>query len=362
MFNFKSSDSQWWSKCAAYYAFTTNMNDTDQSDSAKEGECAMWVAQVAATSDLPDPFIMVGKQHTNGWVVTSEIVFDALQYVKKVFTGDGKQTFEYDLEASDNPLITTRSDLIGIYPDDGLLTVNEFKYGRSVVEVVGNTQLICNAYALYNSLNDPTNISRIELSVYQPRAIHHDGVFRKWEITPQRLHEEFTKLWNAANAGNQPEPQATAGPHCLYCKAASTCQALAEKSYYLEDATRSRTQVNLTTEQLSRELDFISIASETIKAREKAISTEALARAKKETIPRYRMVHRMGKPKITVPAVAVAAKTGVDPFETKICTPAELIRRGADEDVVRNELSTTPRIGGKLVKLSIDEIRKMFND
>ena len=83
---------------------------------------------------------------------------------------------------------------------------------------------------------------------------------------------------------------------------------------------------------LSHCIDFIEEADATLKARKKAVQAEAEQRARAEIIPRYRLEMGKGKRKFSVSPTVVKMVTGIDPYTAPdVCTPAELIRRGASK-------------------------------
>jgi hypothetical protein len=111
--------------------------------------------------------------------------------------------------------------------------------------------------------------------------------------------------------------------------------------------------------EISRELDFLTEAEATLKARKKAVEAEAEQRARKEHIPGYRLMMGTGKRRFNVAPEIIQMMTGIDPFERKPCTPAELIRRGATKEVA-HALSIVPNTGHELVKFGEDEIAAAF--
>ncbi len=71
------------------------------------------------------------------------------------------------------------------------------------------------------------------------------------------------------------------------------------------------------------------------------------------------MVEKRGKSAWKHDATTIQALTGVDPYEQKTVTPAELIRRGASEKLVKG-LCERPVIGRKLDRVSDRDIERMF--
>lgn len=353
---FRISQAAYWSKCAAFARFTDGVR-TEANDAAREGTCASWVAEVVLNSvegiACDD---MVGKIHSNGWVVTPEMADDVQGYVDTVCSYGDDVFAEREVVASDLPYIPGRVDAESI-DASGILRITDLKYGRRVVEA-NSPSMICYGFA---GMRNHTNISAVHLAIYQPRASHPAGKYRVCVMTPDEVHTEFVKLWHMANEGAKPDSAATPGVHCKGCAAAAGCRALAESTYDVHDVITSRNFTALSAADLARELDFTQNALALITAREKAVMTEAVARAKSESIPGWRMSSGLGRSVFTTSAATLQLMTGVDPYQKKLCTPAELIRRGADESVVKS-FSKRPETGMKLTKFDSDDIAALFRN
>lgn len=121
------------------------------------------------------------------------------------------------------------SDVVRI--TDDMLEIADLKYGRGVVEVEGNTQLML---YLSGAVRKFGARPMYRLTIYQPRAFHKDGYIRSVEVTPGQL-EDFNLLLEKAIAGNYaPKPEFTPGDHCRnYCSAMGSCKAAAKHSIRL---------------------------------------------------------------------------------------------------------------------------------
>lgn len=121
------------------------------------------------------------------------------------------------------------SDVVRI--TDELLEIADLKYGRGVVEVEGNTQLMM---YLSGAVQKFGARPLYRLTIYQPRAFHKDGYIRSVDVTPGQL-EDFNLLLGKAIAGNYaPKPEFTPGDHCRnYCSAMGSCKAAAKHSIRL---------------------------------------------------------------------------------------------------------------------------------
>lgn len=355
---FRPSQASFWSKCAAFVRFTAGMPETT-SDAAREGTCAAWVADQVLTGVNASCRDLLGQSHANGWVVDSEMVELVQGYVDTVRSLNGVITAEEFVRASEKPLIQGTLDSSVTMVLSKVLHIIDLKYGRRVIETTA-PQLTCYGFGkLANT--PPGEVEAIKLSIYQPRAVHHDGIFRTRTISPQELYDEFIELWNMAVEGERPDSIATPGPHCMDCDAAAGCEALTRTTYNLVHQVKSRVHKDMTPDELSKELRFVKEAEATIKARFNAIKAEAEARMKVENIPGWGMKTKKGNRQFTMSGENVHLLTGIDPWEKKLCTPAELERRGAKKEQLES-LTTQHTTGLKLVEVTTDDIAKMFKD
>jgi hypothetical protein len=111
---------------------------------------------------------------------------------------------------------------------DDHLTIGDLKYGRNVVEVPGNLQLLCYLVGAV-ALHGPR--PKYRLAILQPRARHPDGPIREWWIADEDLQAFQVKLEKAIDANYNPKSQPTVGEYCRkFCKALGTCPAAARHS------------------------------------------------------------------------------------------------------------------------------------
>jgi hypothetical protein len=154
---------------------------------------------------------------------------------------------------------------------------------------------------------------------------------------------------------------ADAGNHCHHCVGAGICEALSHSIYAMWKSVSSRSVMVPSNQQLADELDMLDRMAGLLKARTEAVKAEAEFRMDdQQTIPGWAKMPTAGKRKFTVEGDLIEALTGVDPWEKrKLCTPAELERRGVDPTVVR-QMSTTPTVGHKLTRVDDKQIGALF--
>jgi hypothetical protein len=122
--------------------------------------------------------------------------------------------------------LTGTSDLVLVHDD--YLIVADLKYGKGVVEVEDNKQLLC---YLVGAVNKHGRRPEYRLTILQPRAWHRHGLIRETRISNHYLLEFEHKLHNALKGSYNPRSELMAGPWCQhYCQAFGQCEAAAKKS------------------------------------------------------------------------------------------------------------------------------------
>lgn len=354
MIHLRPSGSYIWTNCAAAPLFQSRAPVEPDSDEAREGTCAAWVGETVLRGDAIDCLAMVGQSHANGWLVTKDMAHHVQGYVDKVRSFGGTVSAEQHVRLTEWLAGTLDSS---VETDGETLRVIDLKYGMRIVETFENTQLIIYAGALLTPA-----VKYVELAIYQPRAFHHEGIYRSWKLTGDQLREQVARIIAAGERCQAPQPMATPGRHCQYCTARSSCQALASTNYAFYDVVEDSHQRTMTAAELTRELDFLDKAEKVLSARKNAVVAEAEQRLKLgEHLPGWFMKPRKGNRSFVLDGAAVMLLTGVDPFDKKTVTPAELERRGADPATV-NMLSRAPDIAPKLDRIPDNYFRKMMGD
>lgn len=113
---------------------------------------------------------------------------------------------------------------------DEVLHIIDYKHGLGVlVESEGNTQMMCYALGALDAFDDIYDISRIEMTIFQPRR---DNV-STWSLSRIDLLEWANKvLAPTAKLAYEGKGEFKAGDHCQFCKAKAICRKRAE--YNLE--------------------------------------------------------------------------------------------------------------------------------
>lgn len=361
MFMCRPSASYIWSNCALYPSLIERLPKQPDSDPAREGTCAAWVAEKVINREVPDAFAMEGQTHPNGWLVTREMVQHVQKYVD-IVTGDGHSAPRAEIRVSLSPYIQGTLDSTSAL-SSSCIRVADLKYGFVIVEVDENPQVMIYAGGLLTELGWPAHITHVELAIYQPRAHHHKGPWRTVTITVQELYAHLCRLIAAAEECNKPNPKATPGPHCTYCDAKTGCEANAHSAYAMFNYVESQHHRHMTSVELAEEFRTLSEIKKFIDSRYKSVEAEVEQRMQREWMPGLESQQRFGNRKFVegVDALTIHVKTGVNPVSQTFKTPAEMEREGANQEELA-KLTYTPAIGRKVKPMKRDFFGKLFND
>jgi len=360
----RPSASHRWSKCAmSERAETTGGALPDlEGDAAREGTCAAWVAEVVINGDAGTAEDMLGKVHENGVEIGEDMVRFVQPYIDMVMSRNQPEAEVYgEVVFGEHAKLAGTSDAHGWSEDNRVLFIDDLKYGYEVVEPFENTQLICYAFLALAKLRTEGVVGPelIQLSIYQPRAQHRDGIYRKWVVSPAELNGYFHSLVHAAEAVAVTDTAAP-GPHCKHCRLAAKCEALTHSVYAIDDTVQSRAILDPSGQQLSDELIMLERLEALMKARKAAVETEIEIRlGQQKFVPGWGMLDKKGKAAWKHAPEIIGGMCGIDPWDKKPITPAEARRRGAPPKLVES-LSYSPTIGKTLQRVDDRQIAKLF--
>lgn len=358
-YNLRPSASGMWTKCAANPRISENAKTIPQdSDAAREGTCAAWVAEQHFSTYTPVAGYL-GATHENGWVVDDEMVYHVENYVETIRSRGARVDAEQFVRLT--PHIAGTYDASVLSDDGTTLYLDDLKYGYKIVDVYENTQTIIYGYADLLRRNDP-NISHVVLGIYQPRAWHPEGIHRTWRLSVTELHRLASDIAAAGEKAQQPDALATPGSHCEYCKGRLECAALAQSLYSAYHVAERHEQGEMNADEIAKELIFLEKLKDLYDARRTAVEAEAMLRISNgEHIPGYGLKDRTGHRKFKVDAMTVHMLTGVAPYKTVEMSPAEIEKAGADKKIVK-DLTYSPVVGRKLDRFTDRDYGRMFRD
>ena len=240
---------------------------------------------------------------------------------------------------------------------DGLIHIVDFKYGTGIlVSAERNSQLMCYALAAYDTFGDLYEISRVKLSIYQPRRSHAET----YEMSLADLLTWAEQvLAPTAKLAYEGKGDFKAGDHCQFCKVKATCRERAEYSMELAkcDFADPPTLDPAEIAQILPRIDaLVSWATD--------IKSYALQQALRGvSIPGYKVVEGRSIRKYTDPdAVAsVVANAGFEPYEKKLLGITEMTKQLGKKTF--NELlgSLVTKPPGKPVLAPADDKRAEYH-
>ncbi len=338
---------------------TGQLPDTD-GDEAREGTCAAWVAECCINDDIA-PWDFVDETHENGWIVDRDMARHLEPYVAMARGRD-----EYRAECFHSVDISgiTNAGTSDLWSTktDRVFCVDDLKYGFETIEpmswqIADYMMLAHDAGANFHN--------GVQLGIYQPRALHRDGPYRTIFYSYDQAMSVINTVLNRIReiSVTLADPLASAGSHCDHCLKANGCEALTHSVYRLYSALESRAYDVPTGQQLSDEFDLMERMTKLLKARKSAVRAEIEGRlGAGQYVPGMVRERRQGKAKFNdnLNADMIRFLTGVDATEAmKLCTPAELKRRGVPADLV-DDLTHNPYTGHELIRVTSDHIRKQF--
>lgn len=358
MIELRPSGSAIWTKCPASARFALNCAEEPESDAAREGTAAAWVAETVLNGNAIFAEDLKGETHPNGWLITPDMCDYVQGYIELIRSRGGVMSAERFVRL--NEFIGGTLDSTSTVMGDTLF-VDDLKYGYGIVEPDTPQLIIYGAARLQELLNDGVPVSKVQLGIYQPRAFHDDGIYRTRTITIQQIHDEAAEVIQAGQLCQDPNSLAIPGQHCKHCVARASCEALTHTVYEIFDVLQSPRQLETTMGELANELGFLEIAAALVDARKTAVEAEAeqQVRAGKH-LPGWHLKDRKARRKLKVGPETVRAITGIDPYKQVLRSPAELEKAGASVKAVK-ALSETPIIGQKLERLPADYFDKTFN-
>lgn len=352
------SSAERWTVCAGSAAAERDFPG-QQTEAAKEGTCAAWVAEVVLHGDAHSCEDMLGETHGNGVSVDEDMVRHVQAYVDLVRSTAGNNLISVE-RVIELGAIRGRLDSSVANEDETILDIFDLKYGRTPIEAYQNKSLLIYAMGLASSKTQTIN-----LHIFQPRGVHAGGPHRKWSLGVEELKQWYTWIMERARLALGPHGDGqgctlTPGDHCLNCSAAGSCSALTATVYkYFEVITNSTVRPS-TPGELSQDLSFLRNAQNLIKARINAVEAEVMARIEADGyVPGWGIEDKIGNRTWNTNGSRIKMMTGIDPSNDKLVTPAELERRGADPKTVEM-LTYKPRIGRKLVPVSRQTFMQMF--
>jgi hypothetical protein len=363
--------------CNGWLQMSEGLPPEEEKPEAMEGNAADWVAKQYAKGieveyGKPTPI--------EGYTVDYDMIHGARLWAR---------TLRYAAN-SGVPVIISRVHPSACWgePDgwsyDGIeqtLHVPDYKYGFDRVEVFENWQVMAYAVGLIDTLNLDDQVTKVVLTIVQPRAFHPGGPVRTWVVMADQLRAYANIMSTSAHRALQrnPPPEVKAGPHCktLHCPAAKAarCPVLQQAAGSIAEWMREgESALEMPVEALGVEWTILRAAKAVLDARLSGLDTqvEELLR-RHQRVPGARMESGNSplkwKPGVTVEDIVGLGNVigrnlravNSDPNSKKcvVVTPTQAIKAGLDEAMVKLYAEPVPS-AMKLVADDGTEARKAF--
>lgn len=237
-------------------------------------------------------------------------------------------------------------DVTAYVPSARRLEIIDLKFGHRFVDEFQNGQGICYGSG-HLARFTPGAVETVAFTVVQPRCYSAVPV-RTWEVGIERFRELEAEYHEAANRCMLPNPVATINSECRYCPGRHVCEVLQREAYNAADLSGYTTAVDISGIAASRELRVLEDALSVLEARVNGLKEVVIAKIKAgEQVPFHQLAFGSGRLKWDKPAAEIAALGslfGINLNKHDIVTPAQAMKKGLDEGVVKAYCTTTAGI------------------
>lgn len=115
------------------------------------------------------------------------------------------------------------------------LNVVDYKHGRGIaVDAFENIQGLCYGLGAANEY-DGLEWDKLKVTIVQPRAYHHEGPIRSWEVPREDLLYWKMEIATIAEMTRDPDAPLKASEYCGFCKAMFGCKGIVQ---FIEESLR----------------------------------------------------------------------------------------------------------------------------
>jgi len=266
-----------WVKCPGSVKMQAEAPSYGDPHTGDEGTAAHWAAAEILAGKTPQENWMA----PNGVLVTEEMRLNLQDYVAAVLATKGRLHIEESVQVDHvHPQLKGTPDCWSYDGDKRMLTIDDLKFGWTIVEPYENWQMICYALGamalIVTDLTLPVDMG-VQIRIIQPRPYHRNGSVRSWTLTAAELERYASRLRAAAVEALSDSPTVTAGEHCKYCTARYSCPSADRAALMAIDLTESAVLDRLPDERLGLALETLYRAAEAIKFRLTGLEQQAIS-------------------------------------------------------------------------------------
>lgn len=331
--------------CGGSFELENQHDAPPQSQDQKDGDAAHEAAHLILTGVVQLAIELIDRRMSNGVYITPEMIDYIEDYVTFVH---GWTAFEADVVANvqyeHTNEIAGRVDAYRVGADT--IDIADLKYGWRLVEAYPNFQMISYAIALRQLF---PHVTTYRLTIIQPRPYHREGPIRTHVMSASDVDDYALRI--AQVIERRDADTLKTGNHCRYCRAYPTCSAVTAATFNAVDVTARTATDDMSPAELAQTVTDLRRAKELIEEKLNVTEEQAVSKIGDGVyVPGYTVKPSLGNYAWSkgLDASSIQAATGIDPRSDKLITPAQLKKRGANEDIVK-ALTYRPNLGFKLV-------------
>ena len=326
-----ASSASRWMNCPGSVKANETAPPRKESEAAAEGTFAHEFFEKCLNENAPAKKFLGETFGSKKFKVDDDMakhIQSCLDYVNDIKTNDTTMLVEQRFNLKAHELFFGTNDVI-LYEDFGDLHVLDLKYGVGVsVEVKDNYQLM---YYGIGAL-EIGDFDKVVLHVLQPRAFHPDGPMRKWETTVSHLREFEKKLVEGAEKTLEDNAPLVPGDWCRWCNNRPYCSEVQKQAQeiakidFKDDTPLVPDAKTLSTEQMVKIFNNKKLIMDLVDSCKKILGDRL---KEGEEIEGVKLVSKKRSKKwISEDEVIQRFEPdlGEDLFETKILSPAKLIK------------------------------------
>ena len=315
----------------------------------------------------------VGQPLFNGVICTDEMVDAVESYVMDVvdiMEAVNPELWGFETDVKMPMIYATMKGKVNAWAFDTVastLYVWQFEYGRGLIEVYENQQLILYVLGLVDLLDLDKNSISIDMRIVQPRGFHADGPIRSWKVTSNGPIDLWLGLLQdaAAVASNPQHAETRSGKHCKYCRAKYACASAQSAGLLAVEFSNQPIPVGMDGATLGTYLKILHRSGKSIADMIKGLEAQTKIRLQNgEAIPGYELEPSYGHLNWNGDAAGIIKilenMFKVDLSKSQHITPTQAINDAKIPRGIVEAYSSKPDKGEKLVADDGSKARRIF--